>query len=71
MLIERIIKRTLELKSYRIERIEEKTSGVLCVHLVSRRRSRAVCSGCGRKRPGYDRLRERVWRHVPMWGIGV
>jgi len=71
MLIERIIKRTLELKSYRIERIEEKASGALCVHLVSRKRSKPVCSGCRRKGPGYDRLRERVWRHVPMWGIGV
>lgn len=34
-------------------------------------RSRAICSGCGRKRPGYDRLAERRFEFVPLWAIPV
>lgn len=34
-------------------------------------RSRAVCSGCSRKRPGYDRLAERRFEFVPLWAIPV
>lgn len=29
------------------------------------------CSRCQRAAPGYDELEERVWRHVPLWGIAV
>jgi len=29
------------------------------------------CSQCQRPAPGYDELRERAWRHVPLWGIAV
>lgn len=30
---------------------------------------RAKCSQCRRPAPGYDRLEERIWLHVPLWGI--
>lgn len=29
------------------------------------------CSKCQRPVPGYDALKERGWRHVPLWGIAV
>jgi len=29
------------------------------------------CSRCQQPAPGYDRLEEREWRHVPLWGIAV
>jgi len=32
---------------------------------------RARCSGCGRKRPGYDQLQPRRWRHLDFGGIEV
>ena len=35
------------------------------------RMARAICSGCGHRRPGYDRLPERRWEFVPLWGIAV
>lgn len=41
------------------------------VAIRPRRRSRAICSGCGRKRPGYDRLPARRCQFVPLWGIAV
>jgi transposase len=33
--------------------------------------SRAICSGCGKKGPAYDRLAERRFAFVPLWGIAV
>ena len=30
---------------------------------------RGRCSQCQRPAPGYDRLRERRWLFVPLWGI--
>jgi transposase len=30
---------------------------------------RGKCSQCLRSAPGYDRLEERSWQHVPLWGI--
>jgi transposase len=41
------------------------------VHLHARGRSRGVCSGCGRKRPAYDHLHERLFEFVPLWNIPV
>jgi transposase len=32
---------------------------------------RGRCSQCQRACPGYDRLDERCWQFVPLWGIGV
>jgi transposase len=43
----------------------------LHVHVRSRQRSRAVCSGCGKKRPGYDTLEPRRFSFVPLWGMAV
>ena len=34
-------------------------------------RSRPVCSGCGKKRPGYDTRGERRFEFVPLWGFPV
>jgi transposase len=36
-----------------------------------RRRSRPVCSGCGRRGPGYDTLPVRRFEFVPLWGLAV
>lgn len=41
------------------------------VELHARANSRAVCSGCGRRGPGYDRLPVRRFEFVPLWGIKV
>jgi transposase len=37
----------------------------------SRKGSRGLCSGCGEPGPGYDRLPERSFDFVPVWGIAV
>jgi transposase len=41
------------------------------VHLRPRARSKPICGGCGRKRPGYDTLPVREFAFVPLWGMLV
>jgi transposase len=41
------------------------------VQVHARKGCRAVCSGCGKKRPGYDELSQRQFSFVPLWGMAV
>jgi len=41
------------------------------VEVVERSNGKPVCSGCGCRRPGYDRRPERRFEFVPLWGIKV
>lgn len=41
------------------------------VQIAPRANSRPICSGCHRKRPGYDRLPAREFEFVPLWQISV
>jgi transposase len=41
------------------------------IEVRARANSCALCSGCGRRRPGYDTLSERRFEYVPLWGIAV
>jgi transposase len=43
----------------------------LHVHVRPRAGSSAICSRCDTKRPGYDRLPERMFTFIPLWGIAV
>ena len=41
------------------------------VDVEPRKNSKAVCSGCAEKRPGYDRLATRRFEYVPLCAIPV
>ncbi len=41
------------------------------VRIKSRKGSQGICGGCGSKCPGYDRLPQREFIHVPIYGISV
>ena len=41
------------------------------IRLEPRKGRRGKCSQCQRPAPGYDRLEERSWLHVPLWGIAT
>ena len=41
------------------------------VPIRARANGRPTCSGCGKRRPGYDRLEERRFEFVPLWQIAV
>jgi transposase len=43
----------------------------LSVRVEPRGRSRPICSRCNQKGPGYDRLEERAFEFIPLWGVLV
>lgn len=49
----------------------DKTKETILVTLEPHARSKPVCSGCGKKRPGYDRLKKRSFQFIPLWNIPV
>ncbi len=51
--------------------VEEKGRCKLLVDIAPRANGRAVCSGCGTQRSGYDTLPQRRFEYVPLWGIAV
>jgi transposase len=75
MQLKTLLNRVHPLKSfvYKHARITE-SEGSLGIEVViePRANSRPVCSGCGRKRPGYDRQPgPRHFQFVPLWGLAV
>ena len=50
---------------------EDAVRPTLEVPIRARANGRPLCSGCGRRRPGYDRLQERRFEFVPLWQIAV
>jgi len=41
------------------------------VNVVARQGSKGICSSCNQKCVGYDRLIQREFIHVPIWGLAV
>ena len=58
---------------YKKAKLVEKRDGpVVEVDIEPRSNSRAICSGCGRPGPGYDREQTpRSFQFVPLWGMAV
>jgi transposase len=55
------------------EFVENGDKSVVVLHVVVTpdARAKAICSGCGVKRPGYDTLAQRMFEFVPLWAIPV
>ena len=51
--------------------VEDAPRPTIEVEIQPRKNGRPICSGCGKIRPGYDRLPERRFEFVPLWGIAV
>jgi len=74
MRIQTILNRVEKFKSfsYGEARLEERDGGpALMVRVLPRKNGKPCCSGCGRPGPAYDRLEERHFEFVPVWGILV
>jgi transposase len=72
MRIQTILNRVEKFQSfvYGEARLEEHDDGpALVVRVRPRSNSQPYCSGCGRRGPAYDRLEERRFEFVPVWGI--
>lgn len=51
--------------------VEDASEPTIEAELRPRANGRAICSGCGRRSPGYDTLPVRRFEFIPMWGIKV
>jgi transposase len=51
--------------------VEDEEGPRIEVTVEARENGRPICSGCGCPGPGYDRLPERRFEFVPLWGIAV
>lgn len=74
MLIKTILNKVHKLKSFVYQDVKlgfHQGSEVFDVTVVPRRNGHAICSGCRKPAPGYDRLAERRFEFVPLWGIRV
>jgi len=75
MQIQQLLNRVYRLKGfvYGEVSLHEDRQGRPCVHVQVRPRkgSKAMCSGCGERRPGYDTSDERRFQFIPLWGILV
>ena len=53
----------------RLKRETKRSHQRIEINVTPRKGSKGICSGCGEKRSGYDRLAQREFLHVPLWGI--
>jgi transposase len=56
---------------YAAVRFGDAERSVLEATIRERSASRPICSGCGQRGPGYDRLPERRYQFVPLWALTV
>ncbi|MCU7881349.1 MAG: ISL3 family transposase [Candidatus Thiodiazotropha sp. (ex Lucinoma aequizonata)] len=74
MQIKTILNQVQKFKSFvygTVRLVEDVPVPTLEIKMQPRSNSRPICSGCGYKRPGYDRSPERLFEFVPMWGYKV
>lgn len=70
MLVEQLIRETLELQGFRIESVV-KVGSELIVTIAADLRYHPRCGVCGTPGDYRDTLSERRFRHVPLWAIPV
>jgi transposase len=74
MLVKTILNRVHKQSGFVYDDVELRGEGegqALYVSVRPHARSRARCSGCKKRRPGYDTLTERAFEFIPLWGIAV
>jgi len=74
MQLKTILNRVQKFKSFVYQSVQwSESDGVLTlvIEMVARAHSDPLCSGCGRRGPGYDRMETRRFEFVPLWGIPV
>lgn len=71
MQLKTILNRVQKFKSFVYTAVRWSAGDTLEVDVAARANGKAVCSGCERPCPGYDRLPMRRFEFVPLWGIKV
>jgi transposase len=74
MQLKTILNRVEPFKSFvygKIRWVEGTERPTIEVEVHARKNGRPICADCGRSGAGYDRLPERRFEFVPLWGIAV
>jgi transposase len=72
MLLQTILNHVQPCKSFCYKAASFEDDGKrIVVQMRPRKNGRPICSGCGQKCAGYDRLQERRYEFVPLWNIAV
>lgn len=73
MLMKTVLNRCMPLKGYVYQKMEFSKihDNAIEVQVRARKGSKPFCSGCGRKRVGYDKLPERMFEFIPLWGVAI
>jgi len=74
MQLKTILNRVEPFKSFvygKIRWVEGTSRLTIEVEVHARKNGRPICADCGQPRPGYDRLPQRRFEFVPLWGIVV
>jgi len=74
MLIKTILNKCHRFKSFVYGKAyftEDGGRRVLKVEIVPRKNSKCICSNCHQPAPGYDKLEEREFEFIPVWGFQV
>ena len=70
MLVESLIKATVDLQGFRVASVQGGTKGMIAELAVDRRYA-PRCSRCGNPAKQRDTRGIRLFRHVPLWGIPI
>lgn len=74
MHLKTILNRVQKFKSFvygKVCWVEESADPAIEVEVEPRTNSKGICSCCGKRRAGYDRLPVRRYEFIPMWGLKV
>jgi transposase len=70
MLVEQIIKQTVDLQGFRVHTVTKDADGLIA-EIRPDSRHRVRCGSCGHPAVYRDRREVRFFRHVPLWNIPV
>ncbi|WP_319585207.1 ISL3 family transposase [uncultured Desulfobulbus sp.] len=70
MLVEQIIKQTVDLQGFRVHTVTKDSDGIIA-EIRPDARHRVRCGSCGHPAVYRDRREVRFFRHVPLWNIPV
>ena len=70
MLIKTVLNRVHKVKGF-VYKQTRFNGDQIEVEIRPRKGSRPICSGCGRRGPGYDTLDPRRFEFVPLWALSV
>ena len=70
MLVKTVLNRVHKVKGFVYEKVRFNGDEIE-VEMRPRKGARPICSGCGRRGPGYDTLPQRRFAFVPLWALSV